>query len=145
VRLCFEISEPGTCIGICGLDARCPGSAGSSQASSTKAAPDDSATKWDIFGGYSYIAPHGTIVAPWEARTAPYTAITGAAAFVSIARYFNKYVGVEGVGDVHLQNESQNPWVSPKDNMSGGSVGIDLPISDADITPFVHALVGADL
>ncbi|MGA3049554.1 MAG: OmpA family protein [Terracidiphilus sp.] len=112
---------------------------------STMADPDDSASKWDIFGGYSYIAPHGTVVAPAGGQNlaVPYTAITGGG-IVSIARYFNKYVGVEGVGDIHLQKEDQNPWVSPKDDMSGGSVGLIARYPTSDITPFVHALVGAD-
>jgi len=113
---------------------------------SMKAAPDDSASKWDIFGGYSYIAPHGTIVTPAGGQNlaVPYTAITGGG-ILSIARYFNRYVGVEGVGDVHLQNEAQNPWATPRDNMSGGSLGLIARYPTADITPFVHALVGADL
>ncbi|MGA9668090.1 MAG: OmpA family protein [Terracidiphilus sp.] len=113
---------------------------------STMAAQDDSASKWDIFGGYSYIAPHGTVVTPVggsQSLSVPFKAITGGG-IVSVARYFNKYVGVEGVGDIHLQDESQNPWVSPKDDMSGGSVGLIARYPTADITPFVHALVGAD-
>jgi OmpA family len=110
------------------------------------AAPDDSASKWDIFGGYSYIAPNGTIVTPAGGQNlaVPYTAITGGG-IVSIARYFNRYVGVEGVGDVHLQDEKQNPWVSSKDNMSGGSAGLIARYPAADMTVFVHALAGADL
>jgi hypothetical protein len=93
-----------------------------------KAAPDDSATKWDIFAGYSYIAPHGTIVTNLGGSQGyvpvPYSAITGGG-IVSVARYFNRYLGVEGIGDIHLNSgESQNPWVSPKDDISGGAVGL---------------------
>jgi hypothetical protein len=105
----------------------------------------DPATKWDIFGGYSYIAPHGTIVTPQNGQNlaVPYTAITGGA-IVSVARYFNKFVGLEGVGDIHLQDESQDPWVTSKDDMSGAAVGLIFRYPTADITPFVHTLVGAD-
>ena len=105
----------------------------------------DSATRWDIFAGYSYIAPHGTIVTPAGGAnlSVPYSAINGGG-IVSIARYFNRYVGVEGVGDVHTEDESQNPWVTSKDDISGGAVGLIFRYPTADITPFVHALVGAD-
>jgi len=110
----------------------------------TKAPASDSPSRWDIFGGYSYIAPHGTIqtpVSPGVVIPVPYSAITPGG-IVSIARYFNKYVGVEALGDVHLENESQNPWVSSKDDMSGGSAGLIARYPTSDITPFVNALVG---
>jgi len=113
-----------------------------------KAAPEDSATKWDIFAGYSYIAPHDTIVTNLGGSQGltpvPYTAITGGG-IVSVARYFNRFVGIEGIGDVHSESESQNPWVSPKDDISGGAVGLIFRYPTSDITPFVHALVGGDL
>ena len=114
-----------------------------------KAAPEDSATKWDIFAGYSYIAPHGTIVTNLGGSqgyvAVPYTAITGGG-IVSVARYFNRFVGIEGIGDVHVNSgESQNPWVTPKDDISGGAVGLIWRYPTSDITPFVHALVGGDL
>jgi hypothetical protein len=110
-----------------------------------KAAPEDSATKWDIFAGYSYIAPHGNIVTPLGGAnlSVPYSAITPGG-IVSVARYFNRYVGIEGIGDVHLENEAQNPWVTSKDDISGGAVGLIWRYPTADITPFVHALIGAD-
>ena len=114
-----------------------------------KAAPEDSATKWDIFAGYSYIAPHGTIVTNLGGSqgyvAVPYTAITGGG-IVSVARYFNRFVGIEGIGDVHVNSgESQNPWVSPKDDISGGAIGLIWRYPTSDITPFVHALVGGYL
>jgi outer membrane protein OmpA-like peptidoglycan-associated protein len=112
-----------------------------------KASPDDSATKWDIFGGYSYIAPHGTIATNLGGGNyvaTPYSAITPGG-IVSVARYFNRNVGVEAIGDLHLENESQNPWVSSKDDMSGLAVGLISRFPTADITPFVHALVGGDV
>jgi hypothetical protein len=110
-----------------------------------KAAPEDSATKWDIFAGYSYIAPHGTIVTPLGGQNlaVPYSAITPGGIF-SVARYFNRYVGIEGIGDVHYEDESQNPWVTSKDDISGAAVGLIWRYPTSDITPFVHALIGAD-
>ena len=111
-----------------------------------KADVTDPASKWDIFGGYSYIAPHATIVTPLDGQNlaVPYTAITGGG-IVSVARYFNRHLGVEAVGDIHLENESQNPWVASKDDMSGVGVGLIYRYPTANITPFVHALAGADL
>jgi len=112
-----------------------------------KASSDDSVSKWDIFAGYSYIAPHGNIdtnVGGGNYVATPYTAITGGG-IVSVARYFNRNVGVEAIGDVHFENESQDPWVSSKDDMSGGAIGLIARFPTADITPFVHALVGGDL
>ena len=110
-----------------------------------KPVQEDSATRWDIFAGYSYIAPHGTIVTPEGGlnQAVPYSAITGGG-IVSVARYFNRFVGVEGVGDVHTEDESQNPWVTSKDDISSGAVGLIFRYPTSDITPFVHALVGAD-
>jgi hypothetical protein len=109
-----------------------------------KAAASDSPSKWDIFAGYSYIAPHGNIETPIGNGTTvdvPYHAITGGG-IVSIARYFNNYAGIELVGDAHLVNEEQNPWVTPKDDMSGGSAGLIFRLPTGDLTPFVHGLVG---
>jgi len=107
-----------------------------------KAPAEDSASRWDIFAGYSYIAPKGTVNAVTNQGTplsASYRSITGGG-IGSVARYFNNYVGVEAIGDVHLQNE-QNP---PADDMSGGALGLIFRFPTTDITPFAHALVGAE-
>jgi hypothetical protein len=109
-------------------------------------APEDGVTKWDIFVGYSYIAPQGTVITPAGGQNiaVPYSAILGGG-IGSVARYFNKYYGVEGVGDIHLQNEDQKPWATSRNDMSGGSIGLIARYPNSDVTPFVHALVGAEL
>jgi hypothetical protein len=111
----------------------------------SKAPASDSPSRWDIFAGYSYIAPHGTIQTKVGTATipVPYSAITPGG-IVSVARYWNKYVGAEIVGDVHLENESQDPWTTSKDDMSGASAGLIFRYPTADITPFVNALVGIE-
>lgn len=102
----------------------------------------DSPSRWDIFAGYSYLAPKGTVntVAPdGSIIPANYHAIdTGA--IVSVARYFNKYVGAEGIGDVHFQDESK----APSDDFSGGSAGLIFRFPTEEITPFAHGLVGIE-
>jgi len=110
--------------------------------SSPKSAAGDSPSKWDIFAGYSYLAPKGTVNTPERnGITLPvdYHAINGGG-IVSIARYFNKYVGVEGVGDVHLQDESK----LPSNDFSGGSAGLIFRLPTSDFTAFAHGLVGGE-
>ena len=107
-----------------------------------KAPAEDSASRWDIFAGYSYIAPKGTVNTTSGTGTpvsSSYHAITGGG-IGSVARYFNNYLGVEAIGDVHLQNES----TPPSDDMSGGALGLIFRFPTTDITPFAHALVGAE-
>lgn len=104
---------------------------------STKAAATsgDSPSKWDIFAGYSYLAPTGQINA--VGRTSSYQALDYGAIF-SVARYFNNYVGVEGIGDVH-------PYQShATDDAAGGSAGLIFRFPSSDVTPFLHALVGTE-
>ena len=108
--------------------------------SSPKSNAGDSPSKWDIFAGYSYLAPKGTVNTPWYGGVVlpvQYRSITGGG-IVSVARYFNKYVGVEGVGDVHYQNES----TLPSNDFSGGMGGLILRLPTSDITAFAHGLVG---
>jgi len=110
---------------------------------------DDSPSKWDIFAGYSYIAPHGIIDTPLNGGVSvdvPYNAIVGGGQ-LSLARYFNEYVGAEFVGDTHIQSETQpgGVWTTPRDDMSGGSVGLIARYPTTDITPFVHGLVGVEI
>ena len=108
--------------------------------SSPKSNAGDSPSKWDIFAGYSYLAPKGTVNTPWYGGVVlpvQYRSITRGG-IVSVARYFNKYVGVEGVGDVHYQNES----TLPSNDFSGGMGGLILRLPTSDITAFAHGLVG---
>src|SRR5579863_986975 len=116
-----------------------------------KAAADDSPSKWDIFAGYSYLAPHGTVTKPGGVPE-QYKAVDYGVIF-SISRYFNNYVGVQLEGDIHSDSEKWYSGTGPNpntsswdtfDDFSGGSAGIIFRYPTSDITPFVHALVGAD-
>ncbi|MGO9338553.1 MAG: hypothetical protein ACLPY1_13715 [Terracidiphilus sp.] len=111
----------------------------------TTASSDDSPSKWDIFAGYSYLAPHGTVGSPnpLTAQSIDWGSI------LSVARYFNKYVGVQLEADEHIVNEEPPPAVGSgstyaNDDFSGGGGGLIFRFPAADVTPFVHALVGVE-
>ena len=106
-----------------------------------KAATDTSISRWDIFAGYSYLAPIGTVnvlqgdyvtVEPFTYNSINYGGI------VSAARYFNKNVGLELDYSAHPESNTINDGFY---NINGGLV---FRIPTDEITPFVHVLVGAD-
>jgi outer membrane protein OmpA-like peptidoglycan-associated protein len=107
-----------------------------------KAPAQDSASKWDIFAGYSYLAPKSTVNIPVTSTTtepADYTAVN-VGVIGSVAGYFSRYIGAEAVGDVHSPDENS----IRKADFSGGSLGLIARYPTAEITPFVHALVGGE-
>ena len=113
----------------------------------TTASSEDSPSKWDIFAGYSYLAPHGTVGAndALTAQSVNYGAI------LSVARYFNKYMGLQLEADEHINNENQYYPTCPNcgstwsnDDFSGGGGGLIFRFPTADVTPFVHALIGLE-
>ncbi len=116
-----------------------------------KANPSDYASRWDIFAGYSYLAPKGTVNVPQpNGTTLPfdYNAVNLGGLF-SGAYYFNKYVGAQAEYGLH-------EWGSADPNGSnigthgnddgfqtiGGGPIFRFPMEN--ITPFVHGLVNAD-
>jgi len=108
-------------------------------------APEDSPSKWDVFAGYSYLAPHGTTSNGVTPTSENYGSI------LSVARYFNKYVGVQLEAAEHIPNENSSYPACPScgstwgnTDISDGSGGIIFRFPTADVTPFVHALVGVD-
>jgi hypothetical protein len=100
---------------------------------------DSDASKWDIFLGYSYLKPKAVTVGIETYHPVDYAAI------MSVSRYFNRHVGLTLEGDEHiLTPETGNDWISdPGNDFSGGSAGI-IYRWPGHITPFVHALVGAE-
>ena len=108
-------------------------------------AGDPTISKWDIFAGYSYLAPHGVTTNGTTAESIDYGAIA------SVSRYFNKYVGVQLEGDEHIVNEAPANRACPScgstwanDDFSGGSAGLIFRFPSPDLTPFVHGLVGGE-
>jgi outer membrane protein OmpA-like peptidoglycan-associated protein len=94
-------------------------------------------SKIDVFLGYSYLAPHGTIYTPApDGTTYPSTySSVNYGAIASASYFFNKYVG--GQIEVGIHPDGNN------DGASSFSAGIVARYpTDEGITPFAHALVG---
>jgi outer membrane protein OmpA-like peptidoglycan-associated protein len=108
----------------------------------------DSPSRWDIFLGYSYLAPKGTVEVPQSDGTVEpfdYDAVNVGGLF-SASYFFNKYVGAQGEFGIHEWGKSKDGAnVGEKGNNDGFltfSGGLIARYPTADITPFVHALVG---
>jgi OmpA family len=109
---------------------------------STKAPSANSPSKWDIFAGYSYLAPKGDLIKPNNVLGLPPDTAKSIdyGGIASVTRYFSNNVGVQFEGDYHnMRNED-----TPNNDFSGGSGGFVFRFPTEDITPFVHALVGAE-
>jgi hypothetical protein len=96
------------------------------------------ASRIDIFAGYSYLAPHGSLTVPDGALigvTGPvnYSSINYGA-IGSFNYFFNRYVG----GQVEYANHPDGN----NDGASTGQLGLVFRYPTAEITPFVHADAG---
>ena len=144
---CSEICEPGSALAFVALLPV----ALSAQAANRPARlhPATNPSKWDIFVGYSYLAPNGTVTtspAIGTPITANYDAVNVGGVF-SGAYFFNRYVGVQGEFGVHewgTQDNGTNIGTHGNDDgfltIAGGLIA---RYPDGNITPFVHGLVGA--
>lgn len=107
------------------------------------------ASRWDIFAGYSYLAPKGTVEVPQgDGTTLPYAynAVNVGGLF-SGSYFFSKYVGGQLEFGIHewgtqSDNGSNIGTHGNDDGFVTGSGGIIFRYPTTDITPFVHALVG---
>jgi hypothetical protein len=115
------------------------------------ASSNDNPSRSDIFLGYSYLAPKGTVQVPQpNGTTAPfnYDAVNVGGLF-SGAYYFNRFVGIQAEYAVHEWGSSENfTNIGSKGNDDGFqtiSGGLIMRFPDGNITPFVHALVGGAL
>jgi hypothetical protein len=103
----------------------------------------DSPPRWDIFAGYSYLAPKGTIEVLQPAAgnvILPESYKSMDAGMIgSVARYFNKYVGGQ------VESSTHDTFVNSS-NSNGGITtvqgGLIFRFPYEDVTPFVHGLVG---
>ena len=107
----------------------------SSTMSKPVAPAEPPASRIDIFTGYSYLAPHGSVTIPSGANIG----INGPVSYSSINYgaigsfnyFFNRYVG----GQVEYANHPDGN----NDGASTGALGIVFRYPTAEITPFVHA------
>ena len=136
-----EILGPG--FGICNIGpGACCAAAQDAPKPAPKASQADSPSRWDIFAGYSYLAPKDTVqvLQPDGLTTLPeqYKAATWGI-IGSGAYFFNKYLGAQVEGAAH------DMWIndsSSNDGFTTVSGGLIARFPTADITPFVHGLVG---
>jgi hypothetical protein len=120
-------------------------------APTARGAANDSPSRWDIFAGYSYLAPKGTVqVLQGNGTTAPfaYDAVN-LGGVGSGAYFFNRYVGVQAEFGFHewgVQKAGSNIGTEGNDDgfmtVAGGII-FRYPVGN--ITPFAHGLVGGAL
>jgi len=117
-------------------------------APAAKGSSEGSPSRWDIFFGYSYLAPSGTVDTPTPTGSvsASYDAVNVGGLF-SGAYFFNKYFGVQAEFGVHQWGKA-NPYpdnIGTEGNDDGFYTfagGVIARFPTGNITPFVHALVG---
>ena len=116
----------------------------------SKASSEYSPSKWDIFAGYSYLAPKGTVEVPvpsGQVLPFSYKSVNVGGLF-SGARFFNRFVGVQAEMGLHQYGVEGAPGTltGTKGNndgfttLAGGLIG---RYPAGDLTPFIHGLVGA--
>jgi hypothetical protein len=108
-----------------------------------------SPSRWDIFAGYSYLAPKGTVVTPIVdgSVTANFDAVNLGGLF-SGAYFFNRFIGVQAEFAEHEWGQGRlNTNIGTEGNDDGfltfgGGLIARFPVGN--ITPFVHGLVDAE-
>jgi hypothetical protein len=113
--------------------------AAAAPAAPTNAPTAPFASRIDLFAGYSYLSPHGSVTVPGGSLigvNAPvnYSAINYGA--IGSANYFfNRYIGAQVEFSAHPDGNNDGAYV--------GSAGIVGRYPTQDITPFVHFEGGA--
>jgi hypothetical protein len=97
-------------------------------------------SKWDLFAGYSYLAPKGYIIN--NGTQLDNARSVSCCVDVSLARYFTNYFGIQAEGDFHKSGGNNTAVVH--NEFSGGSGGLIFRYPTEDITPFAHALIGGE-
>jgi len=127
--------------------------AAQTQPDAKAAPPTNESSRWDIFAGYSYLSPHGTVDTPLPNGVivpASYDSID-VGGIGSVSYFFNKYVGLQGEIAVHeygVQNTNSVPETGTTGNNGGFTTvagGIVARYPRGNITPFVHGLFGGAL
>jgi outer membrane protein OmpA-like peptidoglycan-associated protein len=111
---------------------------GQSSSPAPAAPAEQPVSRIDVFTGYSYLAPHGTVNTPrpdGSVFSDRYSSIDYGA-IGSVAYYFNKYFGGQVEFGAHPDGRNDSAYT-----IQGGPI-FRYPTSEG-ITPFVHALAGA--
>lgn len=113
-----------------------------------KSVASDSPSRWDIFAGYSYLAPKGTVQVPQLNGTVEpfsYDAVNVGGLF-SGAYYFNRYLGLQAEYGFHEWGTSvPGTNIGTHGNDDGFQTvagGVIFRFPSGNITPFIHALAG---
>jgi hypothetical protein len=109
-----------------------------------------SPSRWDIFMGYSYLAPKGTVSTTNpnnQAVTASFDGVN-VGGLISGAYYFNKYAGVQAEVGIHQWGvQCCNSNVGTRGNNDGFTTlggGAIFRYPAENFTAFAHALINAD-
>ena len=105
--------------------------------------------RWDIFLGYSYLAPSGTITGTNSSEYGRTYGQINLGEIVSVSRYFNRYVGLQAEGDLHQEAENyplsaNNGSFDSNDDFAGAAGGLVFRFPAGALTPFLHALGGTE-
>lgn len=122
-----------------------------SQAAKGNNSSDQYASRWDIFIGYSYLAPKGTVDVPQPSGPAvpfSYNAVDVGGLF-SGAYFFNRHVGAQiefGEHNWGTQNSGASNIGTHGNNDGFDTVGGGLIVRfpSGHITPFLHGLIDAE-
>ena len=102
----------------------------------------DSPSRADLFVGYSYLAPKGTVEVPQSnGSTLPFTYKSMDQGIIGSGTYFfNRNIGVQAESAAHDLWKNSSSSNGGAYTIAGGLVArFPMP----DITPFIHGLVGA--
>ena len=127
-------------IAIAAQDSAQPSAPTPKAAPASKAASGQAPSKWDLFLGYSYLAPKGNLINNGTQTDSAKS--VSCCADVSLARYFTNYFGVQVEGDLHKNGGNKTAVVH--NTFAGGSAGLIVRFPTEDITPFAHALIGGE-
>ena len=124
---------------------------GAQAAPAAKGPNNQYVSKWDIFAGYSYLAPKGTVQVPQpngSIEPFSYDAVDVGGLF-SGAYFFNRYVGAQvEFAEHHWGYQNPNGSnIGTHGNNDGFNTlggGIIFRFPTGTITPFVHGLVDAE-
>ncbi len=124
------------------------GQAGPSAHGTTNSSP----SRWDIFLGYSYLAPKGSVTTlnpNNQSVTASYDAVN-VGGVGSFAYFFNRYVGMQAEVGVHEWGDQTSKATSiggegNDDGFTTVAGGIIARFPVENMTPFMHGLVGGAL